>query len=95
MSHVRLPFPLSVLSLFVTLHLPKQRLERLGPVASRVGVEYPGIKKCVTALGPEPSHPDVCSGIRVSVGGWVPEGFSCQRLQLRLDLDVVVYFLHA
>jgi hypothetical protein len=46
-------------------------------------------------LGPETPHPDVCSGIRVSVGGAVPEGFPCQRLQLRLNFDVVVNFLHA
>ena len=65
------PYPISVLSLFVTLHLPKQRLEGLGLVALCVGVEYPGIKKCVTALGPKPSHPDVFSGQcwRLSAGG--------------------------
>ena len=49
-------YSLSVLSLLVTLHLPKQRLEGLGPpVASRVGVKYPSIEKCVIALGPETS----------------------------------------
>ncbi len=60
-----------------------------------MGVENPSVKKCVTALGAEPPHPDVCSGIRVGVGGVVPEGFTRQGLQLRLDFGVVVNFFHA
>ena len=60
-----------------------------------MGVKNPSVKKCVTALGPEPPHPDVCSGIRVSVGSAVPEGFSRQGLQLQLNFDVVVNFFHA
>ena len=63
------PYPLSVLSLLVTLHLPKQRL---GQVALRVWVKNPSVKGCVTALGPEPPNPDICSGIWVSVGSAVP-----------------------
>ena len=45
-------YPLPVFSLLITLHLPKQRLKGLGPVASRVWVKNLSVKKCVTALGP-------------------------------------------
>ena len=82
------PYPLSVLSFLITLHLPKQTLEGLGPVASRVWVKKASVKECVTALGPEPPHPDICSGIWVSVGGAVPERFSHQGLQLQLNFNI-------
>ena len=41
------PYPLFVLPLLDTLHLPKQRLGGLGPVASHVAVEYPSIKNAL------------------------------------------------
>ena len=53
-------------------------MEASGSIAWRVRVENPCVKKCVTAVGPKTSHPDISTGVRLCVGSQMAEGLSSQ-----------------
>ena len=85
----------TVFALLVRPKLPVQQLEALRSIAWRVGIKYPCIEKFVTTIGPKTSYSDVSMGIMLCVGGLVAKGLSCQGLELRFQLNIMVYLFHA
>ena len=50
---------ISILFLYVILHLLKDGFEGPRPIVSCMGIKYLCVKKCVKALAPESLHPDI------------------------------------
>ena len=95
MSHV-LPLIRSPYCFFFSLSIcRKMDFRGVDLSASRVGIKYSCIIKWVSVICPESSYPDIRSGIWIRIGDWCMERLSRQWLQLWLNLNIIVDFLHA
>ena len=77
-SGVHLPHPFTLLSFLSRCERPTETLQTPGPIASRVRIENPCVKKCAFAVFPEAAYSEVGTNIRFSVDALVMEGLACQ-----------------